>query len=131
MLIRFFLPSLLFDGEIITVCVMVALWSAARISAPLAPKDSGRYEVKTQPALHEAESFFFIVAWRVTEIRRVSWGFEGKKGEKDIHFWPLKKNTSLTHKEVKDFSLQTSDNHFDRASQLWPFSTFPAEVFEC
>lgn len=41
-----------------------------------------------------------------------------ERREKRHTFLTFKGNTSLTYKEVKDFSPQTYDNHFDRAFQL-------------
>lgn len=79
------MPSLLFDGEIITVCIMVALWLVPlkhRSCLHTIASERLRPGLKFKLSRRFTGTKLSIATLCVTEIRGVSQGFEGKKGEK-------------------------------------------------
>lgn len=116
-----------------TVCVMVALWLVPLKYRSYLPHNRKRLWPGVKFKLGTGGSWGWNFFYRFSFMchRSGKWVGALKERRKKRHFWPLKRNSLLTYKDVKDFSPQTYDNHFDRAFQLWPFSTFLGKVFEC
>lgn len=99
----FYSPSLLFDGEVITVCVMAALWpislTRALVSPPhWAPNDSGA-DVKFKLCQHFTRMTFFcrfLTCYRDQTSELGLWRREGRGKKyisdllKETLHWPIK-----------------------------------------